>query len=155
MSRRRALAALPATGLVVLVAASLAHAGSDILTSVKEPGGNYSDAIEVDVDPGETKVFPLRAKNQTMGDLEATLEEHEGSSHSPKIKVRWFRRGHDITAAVKGPGYDFPIGGGKRKQFKVRIEAKGNGKACALTTGSSGGSGSTAFIIVNGATCVI
>ena len=76
------IAGVVAAGLalvIALAAASIAHAGADIVTSVKEKGGSYSDAIEVDIDKGEKQVFPLRALNVTDELRAATLEEFQGN----------------------------------------------------------------------------
>ena len=119
--RRAALCA--ATG----VAAALAFAGpadagtSPSLKVSKRASGPYTDStISMTIDAGQKKDFFLKARNTSGTNAAAQLEETSPVEYTTK----YFRAGKNITAEVKGGGYQFTLTA-KAKRFRVVVKDAG------------------------------
>jgi hypothetical protein len=69
-------------------------------------------------------------KNKSAGD-QAPASLSDLASPIPDYKVQWFRGNENISAEVKGAGYEFDLAAGQSKYFSSRIKRVGpEGDAC-------------------------
>src|SRR5262245_24401528 len=109
------MAVAPAT----VLAAGAGAIPSPLLLSIKRPGGNYSDAVDVKLGAGKTKEFKLKATNNSADSalvLQSVIDQ-------AGYKIKYFRKGHNISAEVRNEGYSFMLEPGAHKGFTLTIKA--------------------------------
>ncbi|MGH9024896.1 MAG: hypothetical protein ACRDWD_02090 [Acidimicrobiia bacterium] len=147
--------------VVALVAFGLGSEAADagpppLLLSIKKtPNGEYSDVADVNLGPGKTKEFKLRADNNNNAvDNDVFLESEPDSDG---YKTKYFRKQHNVSPQVKGAGYDFRLNQGSSKTFKLTVKApESPGALCRIIYLRQQGGGvdyGNAFLTVNAPVC--
>jgi hypothetical protein len=129
VTRRWVTGALAALAMLVpLLIAPSAEAGDPTVTlkiSKHRDGPFVHDLSESGNPPslaeGEHKNFYLRAKNKVANALDPNLINGFVSND---YTARYFRKDNEITDALFTSGYDFHLGVGKTKSFRLRIKRK-------------------------------
>jgi hypothetical protein len=143
--------------IAVLLLAGVAVAGTiqPEVGVAKHRDGPYSSLITLNVPEGKEKSAFARVKNLNKFKFNMHLDGDVFQS-GDAIKARWFKGRRDVTKQVKHGGYDFGLGPGRKRVFRVEIAAKGNAGACVVSTFSytqDHSGGVPGFIGVNGDGC--
>jgi hypothetical protein len=119
-------------GMIVVFAmgASSASAGDQLITvkAAKHKDGPYTgDLQNLNLAVGKSKTLYWRVKN--IGDaLTLELEFDDAATGEPEgYNIKWFKGKTNISADVKGAGYEFKLKPGNRKQFRATIKHKFDG----------------------------
>jgi len=113
----------------VIAVGGVAEAGFPGLQRVKtakKPGGPYTDGVvNANPKPGTSKDRYVRVRSTAALAEKLTLQEH--TPVPPDYRIRWFRGvkgSRNITADVRGAGYEFNLKPDAVKRFRVWIRAK-------------------------------
>ena len=138
-------------GALVPDAASAGEAGELDAKLAKQRSGPFQHGLEINIADGTAKSVYLKVKNRTTEDAVAA----ELSQFLPEEDwvTKYFRRTHNITAAVQSNGYNFDLRAGKAKLFRIRIKApEAPDDTCVTSTVASLDlDGDFATVRVNGA----
>jgi hypothetical protein len=120
---RRVTKAVALGMLGVIALAGVAAAGQDVRMKVsKHEGGPYSETLRLNLDSGQAKNLYLRVQNQSVTKERAALL---GPIHVSDYTFKYFTaNGTNISDEVAGglEGYQFAIGVGNAKKFRVRVK---------------------------------
>ena len=110
-------------GAGLMLAASPAHAGNGLeLKLGKAASGPFNEQVRRNVPLGEKRNVFIRAKSFDAGALEVTLFSPNADDD---YRMKYFKsNGTNITSDVAAGGYDFTLGAGKQKVFRMQIKAK-------------------------------